>query len=105
MNPETPRDPIAPPGMGPPEWHEERLRYQVIRFVRDRVGYDCETSLTSTQVKEALALSEDEVGRTVGWLHEHGYLRLVGARPSVCITPQAIQYLDIVAARRQSLRG
>lgn len=91
--------------VGSPEWHDERLRYHVLRFVRDRVAFDCEASLTSTQIGEALALREEETLRTMKWLHEHGYLREVGARPSVCITPLGLEYLDTVAARRRSLRG
>lgn len=91
--------------IGSAEWNEERVRYQVLRFVRDRVGFDCEASLTSTQIGVALALHEDETLQTVKWLHDHGYLRQVGARPSVCITPLGIDYLDSVAGRRRSLRG
>lgn len=88
----------------PIDWREERLRYQVLRFIYDRVAGDCDTSLSGGEVQGALALAADDVQRVVGWLETRKYVRTSGSRPSICLTAQAIEYLENAARRRQSLR-
>jgi hypothetical protein len=87
------------------EWRDERLRYQVLRFIYDRLGPDCLAVLTGPEISAALALTEDDVFRVVGWLTDRGYVRHYGARPSICLTQQGIDYLESSARRRQSLRA
>jgi CTP-dependent riboflavin kinase len=88
-----------------PQWNEERLRYQVLRFVHDQVAHDCNAALTSTQIGRALAIGESELLRIISWLNEHGYVRQIGIRPSVCMTERGIEYLENLANRRKSLRN
>jgi DNA-binding IclR family transcriptional regulator len=88
----------------PIDWRDERLRYQVLRLVYDRVGPDCLAVLTGTEIGAALALNEEDVLRVVEWLAEHGYVRHYGSRPNVCLTERGIEYLESAARRRQSLR-
>lgn len=87
------------------DWHEERLRYQVLRFIFDRVGSRCDVVLTGPQIGGALALGPADVLRIVAWLDEHGYVHHFGDRPSVCLTPQGVAYLESSARRRRSLRS
>lgn len=89
----------------PTDWRDERLRYQVLRFVYDRVGPDCLAVLTAPEIGGALALTDDDVLRVVSWLTDHGYVRHFGARPSVCLTERGIEYLESDARRRHSLRS
>ena len=88
----------------PLDWREERLRYQVLRFVYDHVGADCAAILMSAEIQGALALSGDEVQRVLQWLQQRGYVRCAGLRPGISLTTQAIEYLENAARRRQSLR-
>lgn len=87
------------------DWREERLRYQVLRFVYDHVGADCRAPVGGSEIQGALALSADDVLRVVEWLDAHGYLHSSGSRPSVCLTDLALEYLENAARRRQSLRA
>lgn len=88
----------------PIDWREERLRYQVLRFAYDRVGADCTAVLMGPEIQAALALNGEEVQQTLEWLERRGYVRCTGSRPSICLTEQAIEYLQNAAGRRQSLR-
>lgn len=87
------------------DWRDERLRYQVLRYVYDRLGPDCVATLTGPEISAALALTDDDVLRVVGWLTDRGYIRHFGARPSICLTEQGIDYLESSARRRHSLRA
>ena len=88
-----------------PQWHDERLRYQVLRFVHDQVGHDCDAFVASPQIGRALAIDDAELLRVIDWLHQYGYVRSSGVRPSVCITRLGIAYLETLAGRRRSLRN
>lgn len=87
------------------DWRQERMRYQVLRFVYDRVGADCQAPVTGTEIQGALALNADEVLHVIEWLEAHGYVHASGSRPSICLTALALEYLENAAGRRQSLRG
>ena len=89
---------------GQTEWRDERLRYQVLRYIYDRLGPDCVAILTGPEISCALALTEEDVLRVVSWLTDRRYVRHFGARPSICLTEQGIDYLESSARRRQSLR-
>ena len=89
----------------PFDWREERLRYQVLRFIFDTVGSDCELVVTASQIGTALALGFDDVLRIEMWLDAHGYVHHLGGGGRVCLTARGIAYLEGEGGRRRSLRS
>lgn len=83
-------------GSGPPPataiWHEERLRYQVLRFIYDHVGRNCDTAVTGGRIGVSLALRSSDVDRIVAWLDEHGYVHQRGSSADIRLTRKAIEY-------------
>lgn len=87
----------------PFDWREERLRYQVLQFIYDRLGSRVDECVSGLQVGTALGLGFDEVLRVVTWLDRHGYAHDLGGI-RVCVAPRGIEYLRSGAKRRRSLR-
>lgn len=87
------------------EWRREQLRYQVLQWVYERTGADCSLPVTGTQVGAALRLPYEELYRVIHFLEDRGYLRYLGAGPTVCITDKGIRYLEVDSRKRQSIRG
>jgi hypothetical protein len=89
----------------PFDWREERLRYQVLRFVYDTVGPECEAIVNGAQIGTALALGFDELLRVVLWLDGHGYVHQLSGGSRLCLTPKGVAYLEESGGRRRSLRN
>lgn len=87
-----------------PEWRQERLRYHIPRWIYETTGANCEIEVTGPQVGVALGLSYEELYRAINFLHEHGYLAYRGVGPRVCLTGRGIEYLEVLAKRRESVR-
>ena len=66
---------------GQTEWRDERLRYQVLRYIYDRLGPDCVAILTGPEISCALALTEEDDLLVVSWHTDRRYVRHFGARP------------------------
>jgi hypothetical protein len=88
-----------------PHWAEERLRYEVLRFIYNRVGANCDVLLTGPQVGVALALSAADLSRILGWLETREYLRPLDEGPELCLTAHGISVIEAPGERRRSLRG
>jgi hypothetical protein len=88
-----------------PIWQEERLRYEVLRFVYDHAGASCMHEVTGSQIGAALQLNYEELYRIVHFLENRGYLRYLGAGPRVCLSDDGIRYLEELAVRRRTVRG
>ena len=87
----------------PFDWREERLRYQVLRFIYDTVGAECEGTVGGAQIGSALALGFEEVFRIATWLDDHGYVHHLGGGARVCLTPKGVGYV-VTEGQRRSLR-
>lgn len=83
---------------------QERRRYQVLEWIYEITGEDCDAVVHASQLGEALGISREEAFRIVEHLAYHGYLRYVGAGPQVCITEKGLRYLQTNAWRRRSVR-
>jgi hypothetical protein len=85
-------------------WYEERLRYQVLRFIFDRAGPRCDVVVAPPQIGLALTLRSEEIIRVLDWLDRHGYLHCFGSRPDICLSPKAITFFEEKPERGKSLK-
>lgn len=82
---------------------QERLRYDVLDFVRCHGGLGRRQVLASPAAAEELGISLEELYSTVERLASESLLQYLGAGPKVRLTEQGIHHLDL-AARRDSIR-
>jgi DNA-binding MarR family transcriptional regulator len=88
-----------------PIWQEERLRYEVLRFIYEHAGASCQHEVTGTQIGAALQLTYEDLYRIVHFLDSRGYLHYMGAGPRVCLSEEGRRYLEELARQRRSIRG
>lgn len=88
-----------------PVWGEERLRYDVLRFIYEHAGASCQQEVTGAQIGAALHLAYEDLYRVIHYLETRGYLDYRGAGPKVCLTETGFSYLSEIAGRRRTVRG
>jgi DNA-binding IclR family transcriptional regulator len=86
------------------EWREEQLRYAVLKYVYERAGQHCEVVVKGSEIGAALDLRYENLFRITHFLERRGYLAYLGEGPRVCITFQGIEYMEVLAGRRRSIR-
>lgn len=86
------------------EWQEEQLRYQVLHYVYEHAGQHCDVVVKGSEIGTALNLRYEELFRITHFLETRGYLAYLGAGPRVCLTAKGIEYMELLAGRRRTIR-
>ena len=87
-----------------PDWTEERLRYQVLRYVYDHTGGDCTSSVEASGIGAGVGLRYEDLFRTLYYLESHQFVFALHGT-NYCITPKGIRYIERGAGRRQTIRA
>lgn len=84
---------------------EEKLRYSILSFVYQRAGANCEVAVTGPEIGAELQLGLESLYSAITFLNRAGYLAEGGVGPRVCITPKGVEYMEVLAGRRKSVRS
>lgn len=96
---------VGDKGVSRYEWRREQIRYQVLEWVYERTGVNCDVAVTGTEIGAGLGLPYEDLYRVIHYLEDRDYLHYRGAGPTVCITAKGIRYLEVEARNRRSIRG
>lgn len=87
-----------------PEWRRQRARFRLLRWVYDRTGGTPDVPVSGPEIEPALGVPREQLYRLIQYLEDRGYLRYLGAGPRVSISQQGIDYISLLAGRRESIR-
>ena len=83
---------------------EERMRYEVLLMLYRATEGAMDRPFNVVRFTQDLGVWHAELFRVVEWLDRKGFVRYLGAGPTVSLTPRGIAYIEREAAGRRSLR-
>lgn len=83
---------------------EERMRFEVLRMLYDAVGGVAGMEVSCAACARRLGVWEPEILRVIDFLKRRGFLDYAAPGPVVRLTQAAVDYIEVEAGERRSIR-
>lgn len=85
---------------------EERMRYQVLHMLYESANRCADFEISVGGFVSRLGVWRDQLFRTLAYLDAEGYIRYseTAEGASVCLTVKGVDYIEVEAGRRRSIR-
>ena len=80
------------------------MRFEVLSLLYQATEGGVERPLNVVKFTEDIGTWELELYRVVEWLDRRGFVRYLGAGPTVSLTERGVDYIEKEARRRKSIR-